>query len=88
MSEHPKAKRAHEALTSAAKELGFAARGGRTAAARENAAMDQKACESGAELIAELDTEVFRLRQAIGCYLDGRLERQMLREISRTWNND
>lgn len=42
--------------------------------------------QEAAAHIRKLDTEVFRLRQAIGVYLYGRMERHELREISKTWN--
>lgn len=50
--------------------------------------IDANNCREGARLIQKYDTEVFRLRQSILCYCDGRLDRHELRKIARSWNND
>ena len=80
------AKATADRLRSAATELRIAGQLRRTPAATELAEMDAKACEDAADLLRKLDTEVFRLREAIGCYDYGRLSRNSLVEISRSWN--
>lgn len=87
MPEHPKAKRIVDALAGAENEFRLKARASSGASA-ELAELDAAACANGAGLIKTLDTEVFRLRQAIGCYLHGRLDRGDLRKIAETWNGD
>lgn len=49
---------------------------------------DAKTCEDAAALIQKLDIEVFRLRQTIGCYLQGVMDRSQLRHCAETWNGD
>lgn len=78
-------KRLHNRLLDVAKEIGF--RRGPHENAELNA-MDKKACEDAAAMLHKLETEVFRLREGIGCYLHGRLERHTLRKIMETWNDD
>jgi len=54
----------------------------------EMAEADAARCERAAVVLRKLETEVFRLRQAIGCYADGRLGLPELTEVSRSWNKD
>lgn len=49
--------------------------------------IDAKHCDDAAALLRVLDTEVFRHRQAILTYCDGRMERSDLRSIARTWDD-
>lgn len=41
-----------------------------------------------ADLLHILDAEVFRLRQSIGCFDQGHMDRARLRKVSKTWNGD
>ena len=87
MPEHPKSKRTAQRVLEVAAELKLTGPARPTEAGRELAKMDAQACSDAASIIAELDTEVFRLRQAIGCFIQGRMSEAQLREISRTWNS-
>lgn len=78
-------RRLHDRLLGVAKEIGYRRGPGENA---ELNAMNIEACENAAAMLRKLETEVFRLREGIGCYLNGRLERHVLRKISETWNND
>jgi hypothetical protein len=49
--------------------------------------LDVAACQQAYDLIRKLDTEVFRLRQTIGCYVQGRGEIADLRRVWTTWND-
>lgn len=46
-----------------------------------------RTCADAADMLQVLGTEVDRLRQAIGCYLYGRIDRHELRKISESWNS-
>ena len=52
------------------------------------ATFEKNTCVRSAEMLQTLGTEVTRLREAIGCFLYGRLDRNDLRKISETWNGD
>ncbi len=80
------AKATADRLKAAANELRIAGQLRGTPAAKELAEMDASACEDATDLLRKLDTEVFRLREAIGCWYYGRLSRSDLVDISRTWN--
>lgn len=86
MPEHPDSEKVHAALLSAAKEFEIHAKRATHDATRECAQMDADNCTQGANLIKALDTEVFRLRQAIGHFLYGKMSRHDLRKITETWN--
>ena len=60
----------------------------RTNTGREMAERDAKACEDAAEMMAKLGTEVTRLRQGIGCFFCGRLDRIELNAMTKNWNGD
>ena len=88
MGEHPDAKRAAEALNDIASELRFMARAaGPGSAAKQLREFDAARCEAAAKIIADLDTEVNRLRQAIGCHHYTRSpSASELWGIARSWN--
>lgn len=87
MSEHPKAKKTAQRVLEVASELRLTGPARPSDAGRELALMDAEACENAASMIATLDTEVFRLRAAIGSHFYGRMSSRDLLKISQTWNN-
>lgn len=54
----------------------------------EIAKRNAKACDDAAAMLQKLGTEVTRLREGIGCYHYGRLDRQDLWRMARSWNGD
>jgi hypothetical protein len=85
--EHPNAKRIVDKLDETAKELEFNA-----ARAEGNERIllefDARNVREAIDLIKVLDTEVFRLRAAIGHHHYGQMSGPQLRAISQTWNDD
>lgn len=75
-------------LLDVAKELRIAARSAKTDAGRQCADMDAKTCDDAAAMLQKLGTEVTRLRQGIGCFHYGRIDRFALRRMSENWNDD
>jgi hypothetical protein len=49
---------------------------------------DAKTCEDAAALLQKLHTEVYRLREGIGCHFYGRISGPELAKMARTWNGD
>ena len=47
---------------------------------------DAKTCGECVEMMENLGTEVDRLRDGIGCFRIGQLERDTLFNMARTWN--
>ncbi len=50
--------------------------------------VDAKTCEDAAALLQKLHTEVYRLREGIGCHFYGRISGPELVKMSQTWNGD
>jgi hypothetical protein len=59
-----------------------------TGGRRDMHLIDAKSCEESAALLQKLATEVYRLREGIGCHHYGRLAEGDLWRMSRTWNGD
>lgn len=57
-------------------------------ARRELREYDATVCDEAARLLQVLGTEVTRLREGVGCYLDGRISRSLMRHIRESWNGD
>ena len=49
---------------------------------------DAKSCDDAAAMLQKLGTEVTRLREGIGCFKYGRLNRDRLIRLPDTWNSD
>lgn len=60
----------------------------RTDAAKRLGEHDAQISERAAAMLEKLGTEVDRLRQAIGCFGDGRASRSELRHLVNSWNYD
>ncbi len=58
----------------------------RTDGLRELNEIDAKSCDEAADMLQKLGTEVTRLRLAIGCYRDYRMNRSDLSHVADTWN--
>ena len=65
------------------KEIGYRLDGN-----KELNKLDAHTCADAREMLEKLDTEVFRLRAAIGHYRYGRMSRAELFKIAQTWNGD
>lgn len=90
MSEHDNAEYIHARVLSAGTEFYRKTQDkSLSVSARLNAGMDMNACNAAASLIRELDTEVTRLRQAIGCFhYTGDPTSAALWRIAQTWNGE
>lgn len=76
-----RAKKLRDGLLSTAKEIRLRRDG--DAQLNEH---DAKTCEDAAAMLQTLGTEVDRLRQGVGCFFEGRLDRATLKNMVRTWN--
>ena len=60
----------------------------RTDAAKRMGEHDAQISERAAAMLEKLGIEIDRLRQAIGCFSDGRMSRPELRQLVNSWNDD